>query len=94
MLFQVLCAARAMNSSDQGCLPLAAGGFLMNGAQELLTAIEHDLHVTIMVLSACSYLYYHAVLPWASHCGEKAACHGLKMVVDSARGCAYELATH
>jgi hypothetical protein len=30
----------------------AAGGFLMNGAQELLVAIEHDLHVTIMILSA------------------------------------------
>ncbi len=26
------------------------GGFLMNGAQELLTAIENDLHITILVV--------------------------------------------
>jgi TPP-dependent indolepyruvate ferredoxin oxidoreductase alpha subunit len=26
------------------------GGFLMNGAQELLTAIQHKLHITILVL--------------------------------------------
>ena len=26
------------------------GGFLMNGAQELLTAIENALHITILLL--------------------------------------------
>lgn len=31
------------------------GGFLMNGAQELLTAIEHDMHITIMVLNDQCY---------------------------------------
>jgi len=31
------------------------GGFLMNGAQELLTAIQHDLHITILVINDNAY---------------------------------------
>jgi acetolactate synthase-1/2/3 large subunit len=31
------------------------GGFLMNGSQELLTAIQHDLHITILILNDQCY---------------------------------------